>query len=121
MRRRTSFVLAVSIATAVVLLSWSPAVAGSVDPVPIPGGIQIPDGPLIHTFAPGPEDLGFQGVNIEPNTITNFEGFSALAYIAGTATDADGNSYVMQTDMRVFRGTYVAEDGSVQHGTFAFI
>jgi hypothetical protein len=60
-------------------------------------------------------------VNVEPSTITNFDGFSALAYVGGTATDADGNSYVMQTDMRVFRGTYVAEDGSIQHATFAFI
>ena len=121
MRRRTSFVLAGSIAMGVVLLAWSPAVAAPTDPVPIPGGIQIPGGPLIHVFAPGSEGMGFQGLNVEPNTITNFDGFSAMAYIGGTATDADGNSYVMQNDMRVFRGTYLAEDGSVQHATFAFI
>ena len=46
---------------------------------------------------------------------------TALAYVGGTATDADGNTYTMQTDMRVFSGTYVSADGSVLQGTFAFI
>jgi hypothetical protein len=121
MRRRTSLVLATAVAAALVLLVGSPAIAAPTDPVPIPGGIQIPDGPLIHVFAPGPEDQGFMGLNVEPNTITNFDGFSAMAYVAGTATDADGNTYTMLNDMRVFQGTYVAEDGSIQHGTFVFI
>src|SRR5688572_22486053 len=45
-------------------------------PKPIPGGIQIPDGPLIHTFLPGPEDvtlpftgLTLQGLEVEPSVI----------------------------------------------------
>jgi hypothetical protein len=97
------------------------AIAVDTAPVPIPGGIQIPEGPLIHVFAPGPVDLGFMGEDVEPNTITNFEGFSALAYVAGTATDADGNTYAMFNDMRVFQGTYVSADDSVLSGTFAFI
>ena len=83
------------------------------DPVPIPGNT--------HVFAPGPRRLRFQGLDVEPSTITNFHGFSALAYVGGTATDADGNTYTMQTDMRVFSGTYVSADGSVLQGTFAFI
>jgi hypothetical protein len=106
----------------VLLLPAGPASAVDTAPVPIPGGfVPFPGAPLIHVFAPGPVDLGLMGENVEPNTITNFDGFSALAYVAGTATDADGNSYTMATDMRVFSGTYVSADGSVLHGTFAFI
>jgi hypothetical protein len=123
-RRWLTLVAAMASALALALTAAGPATAGPVaaaptDPVPIPGGIQIPDGPFIHTFAPGPEDLGFQGIHVEPNTITNFDG--AMAYVGGTATDAEGNTYVMANDMRVFQGTYIAEDGSKQHGTFAFI
>jgi hypothetical protein len=58
---------------------------------------------------------------VEPSTITDFDGFSAMAYIVGTATDADGNTYTMINDIRVYQGTYVSEDGSVLSGTFAFI
>jgi len=121
MTRRGSLVFAALalMLGAAMLLPGSAAVANDTAPVPIPGGIDVP--PLIHVFAPGPVDLGFMGEDVEPNTITNFQGFSALAYVGGTATDSDGNSYTMQTDMRVFSGTYVSADGSVLHGTFAFI
>ena len=51
------------------------------DPVPIPGGINIP--PLIHIFAPGPVDLGFQGLDVELTGITNFQGFSAFGVSGG--------------------------------------
>jgi len=83
-------------------------------PVPIPGGINVP--PLLHLF--GPTDL-----DTEPNVITNFKGFSALAYPTGTnaARDSNGNFYDLQTDMRVFQGEYVAADGSHHRGTFVFI
>jgi hypothetical protein len=123
MRRRESFVLAALVsALGVVLLLPGSAIAVDTAPVPIPGGfVPFPGAPFIHVFAPGPVDLGLMGENVEPNTITNFQGFSALAYLIGTATDADGNSYTMATDMRVFSGTYVSADGSVLHGTFAFI
>jgi hypothetical protein len=87
------------------------------DPVPIPGGLA----PVVHIFAPGPVDLGFQGLDVELNGITNFRGFSALGYLAGTASDSNGNSYIVGTDMRVFQGEYVAADGSHHRGTFVFI
>lgn len=95
--------------------------AGSIVPLPIAGGILIP--PLIHVFAPGPIDLGFQGIDIEPNVIANFRGFSALAYPAGvgTARDSNGNTYDLETDMRVFQGEYISVDGTHQRGTFVFI
>ena len=121
MRRRFGLPLVVGLAAAMAVLLPGTTTAVDTQPQAIPGGIQIPDGPLIHVFAPGPVDLGFMGEDIEPNTITDFTGFSAMAYIAGTATDADGNSYTMVNDMRVYRGTYESADGSVLTGTFAFI
>ncbi len=100
MKLRFATVVA-SVATVVLsaglVLSASPAVAAGSDPKPIPGGfVPFPGAPFIHVFAPG-------------------------TYIVGTATDSQGNSYIMGTDMRVFSGTYVSEDGSVLHGTFGFI
>ena len=89
------------------------------EPVPIPSGLDIP--PLIHIFAPGPTDMGFQGIDVEPNAITNFRGFIAQGYPLGTATGSDGANYTLFPDMRVFQGEYVAADGSHHQGTFAFI
>jgi hypothetical protein len=93
--------------------------ASNTDVVPIPGGIDIP--PLIHIFAPGPPELGFQGLDVEPNGITNFNGFAALGYLGGTATDSNNNSYTVSTDMRLFQGEYVSADGTHHRGTFVFI
>lgn len=45
-------------------------------PVPIPGGILPP--PLIHVFAPGLLNQGFQGIDVEPSVITNLRGFTAI-------------------------------------------
>ncbi len=124
MSLRRGFGFAVgSMALAVTLFLPSAAVAAPVvEPQHIAGGIQIPEGPLIHVFAPGPKSLGFQGKDIEPSTMTDFRGFEAMAYINGTATDSEGNSYVIGfSDMRVYSGTYVGVDGQRHHGTFAFI
>ena len=89
--------------------------------------MDLPDG-LIHVFAPGPQEVtlpftGFQlqGLHVEPNTITDFEGITAVAFHVGTATGSDGTSYNLETDMRAYQGTYLAEDGSRRFGTFAFI
>jgi hypothetical protein len=97
-------------------------------PKPIPGGIQIPGGPLLHVFLPGPPDVTLpftgtqlQGLDVEPSVITDRRGFTALAYVAGTATGSDGNHYNLEADMRAMAGTYVAEDGTRQRGLFAFI
>jgi hypothetical protein len=71
---------------------------------------------VIHVFAPSDLDT-------EPTVITNFKGFSALAYPTGTnaARDNNGNFYDVSNDMRVFQGEYVAADGSHHRGTFVFI
>jgi hypothetical protein len=97
-------------------------------PKPIPGGIQLPGGPLIHVFAPGPPDVtlpftGIQlmGLDVEPSVITDYRGFTALAFHAGTAKGSDGKQYNLETDMRAMEGTYIAEDGSRQRGLFALI
>jgi hypothetical protein len=99
-----------------------------VPPKPIPGGIQIPDGPQIHVWQAGDPAVTLpftqstlMGLDHEPNTITDFRGFSALAYHAGTATGGDGASYNLETDIRAFQGTYVASDGTRRFGKFALI
>ena len=97
-------------------------------PKPIPGGNQIPGGPLLHVFLPGPEDVTLpftgaqlQGLDVEPAVITDYRGFTALAYLAGSATGSDGKQYNLEADMRAMEGTYVASDGSRQRGLFGFI
>ncbi len=93
----------------------------SSEPVPIPGGlVPFAGAPFVHVFAPGPSPP-FMGLNVEPNAITDFNGFAAMAYLGGTAQDAAGNRYDMQCDIRVYRGEYVSADGRHQHGTFGFI
>jgi hypothetical protein len=97
-------------------------------PKPIPGGIDLGSDfspPLIHIFVPGPETIilpftGFalQGLNVEPSTITDFKGVTAQAYHVGTVTGSDGITYNLETDIRVFEGEYIAENGSRHEGTF---
>ena len=97
-------------------------------PKPIPGGPEIPVTPplVVHEFLPGPPGLvlpftGFQlqGFNVEPSTITDFMGFTALAYHAGTVTGSDGVTYNLEADIRVMEGEYIGEDGRRHEGTFA--
>jgi hypothetical protein len=95
-------------------------------PKPISGGIDVP--PLIHIFVPGPETIKLpftrftlQGLDVEPSTITDFQGVTAQAYHVGTATGSDGITYNLETDVRIYEGEYVAEDGSRCQGTFAHL
>jgi hypothetical protein len=79
-------------------------------PVPIPGGDVIP--PLttnITQFTPGVPGPGvfFDGVNAEPNGITNFDGVIAMGYTLGTASDNAGKEYQVVTDVRVYQGDYI--------------
>jgi hypothetical protein len=80
------------------------------------GGIELPDGTVIHVFAPGPPDitLPFTGIqlmgrDVEPSVLTDYKGFTALAFHVGTATGSDGRQYNLETDMRAMEGTYIAE------------
>jgi len=97
-------------------------------PKPIPGGIQLPGGPLIHVFAPGPPEITLpfsgvhlQGLDVDPSVITDYSGFSAVAFHVGTATGNDGKRYNLETDIRVMDGSYVAADGSRRRGVFGFV
>jgi hypothetical protein len=97
-------------------------------PKPIPGGLTLPDGTRLHVFPPGPPDvtLPFSGVrllglDVEPSVMTDYSGFTALAFHVGTATGGDGMAYNLETDIRVMDGRYVAADGSRRSGVFGFI
>jgi hypothetical protein len=102
--------------------------ANPIPPEPIPGGIPISDTQVIHVWAPGPIEVTLpftggqlQGLDVEPTTIRDFEGFSAVAFHVGTATGSDGMRYDLETDLRAFRGTYIDRIGTRRFGTFGFI
>ena len=97
-------------------------------PKPIPGGLELPDGSVIHVWAPGPANLTLPftggvlgGEDVEPSSITDFDGFSAVAFHVGSAVGNNGVTYNLETDMRAFAGRYVGEDGHVHQGTFGFV
>jgi hypothetical protein len=97
-------------------------------PKPIPGGLQIPGGPFLHVFLPGPTSvtlpfsgLQLMGLNVEPSTITDITGSTAVAVLVGSATGSDGQQYNLEADLRFYEGTYVAEDGARHQGTFGLI
>lgn len=99
-------------------------------PKPIPGGIDSEDENVgfIHWWLPGPTDattpiLGIPGfgLDVDPSTITDFEGVSALAVVAGTVRDGDGNPYDCEFDVRAMKGRYVGVDGVERKGAFAFL
>ena len=62
-----------------------------------------------------------EGLNVEPSTITDFKGATALAYHVGKATGSDGKTYNLETDIRVMEGRYVSVEGTRRQGTFAEI
>src|SRR4051812_801721 len=99
-----------------------------VPPKPVPGGIQTPDGPQFHVWVPGDPSVPFPfsdpplaGFDVDPATITDFRGFSAVAFHAGTAVGSDGATYNLETDLRAYEGTYIAADGRRRAASFAFI
>jgi hypothetical protein len=99
-----------------------------VPPKPIPGGLDLGGGNVIHVRVPGDPSVTFpfsggqpMGFDVEPATLTDFEGFSAVAFHAGTATGSDGATYDLETDMRAYKGAYVDSAGTRRFGTFAFI
>ena len=95
-----------------------------VPPQPIPGGFL----PGIHVWVPGDPGVTLpfskttlMGFDVDPTTIFDFQGFSAVAFHAGTATGSDGKTYNLETDIRAYKGTYVASDGVRRFGKFALI
>lgn len=100
-------------------------------PEPIPGGLAIGlpvPYDLIHIFLPGPlgvtlpfSGLQLQGLDVEPTTITDFKGRTAMAYLTGTAKGSDDHRYGLEVDLRISEGEYVTADGSHERGAFAMI
>jgi hypothetical protein len=95
-------------------------------PRPIPGGIDLGDGNLIHVYD---YSQGF-----EPSTITDFRGFVGIHHLRGEGTvtsggggggiatpTATGDRLSYDTDMRFMQGTFIAKDGTEQEGTFGFV
>ena len=96
-------------------------------PSPIPGGIELAPGLVIHVFAPGDPSVTLpftgvtlQGLDVEPITATDFKGSSAVAFHVGSARGSDGKTYNLETDIRAFEGQYVV-DGVTHRGAFAFV
>src|SRR5262245_46226564 len=121
----------------IVGIGWRSAAAATVGhqsgrrvrpaPNPIPGGIELAPGDVIHVFAPGDPavtlpftGITLMGVDVEPATIADFTGSSAVAYHVGTARANDGRTYNLETDIRAFEGNYMV-DGEPRHGSFAFV
>ena len=50
-------------------------------------------------------------LDTDPSVISDFDGFSALAYPVGSAHGSDGKRYNLEGDMRVFRGMYLPLNG----------
>lgn len=103
-------------------------------PIPKPIGSAVPSNlppplpPEIHFALPGPLGattpvIGLQamGLDIDPSTIGDFDGFTAFAVLAGEARASDGELYPCEFDVRVMKGAYIAEDGSRQRAEFAFM
>ena len=97
------------------------------EPVPIPGGLRffplMTGGKTFHVFGPGagsPPDL-------EPITITDFNGFVGLAYISGMVTETNTNTGrsrrlpFLEADMRFMKGVFRDTEGRVQQGAFALV
>ena len=135
-RRRFVLTTAGSVTTGVASLAW-PSTAAAVPhspvkevppaPNPIPGGIELAPGFVIHVFGAGDPavtlpftGITLQGFDVEASTITDFNGFTALAYHAGSARASDGRTYNLETDIRAFEGEYVV-DGDTRRGSFALI
>jgi hypothetical protein len=92
-------------------LAW----AGNADPKPIPGGI-VAGGQGYHVFLPG------EGA--EPSTITDFNGAIGIMDVTGTGMGRQGGivaPFPFEVDVRFMQGKYIAVDGRLRRGTFAFI
>ena len=134
---RRRFVLTAAGTVGAASLAWPPTIGAapaaasrkrrSPVPNPIPGGLELGPGLVIHVFAPGDPSvtlpftgITLQGFDHEPCTITDFNGSTAVAYHVGTARGSDGTTYNLETDVRAFEGEYVA-DGDVHRGAFALV
>lgn len=117
------------VGTACILFISSLTLRGQVLPVPLPGGDIIQPFGLFNQFFPG-VGAGFDGLNADPHGINNSRTFVAMGYTAGTATDNNGKTYNVITDIRVYQGDYIGAvptyggggtTSAKAHGTFVEI
>src|SRR5689334_21091276 len=87
-------------------------------PAPKPILATLP-GTDFHVMGPGPTSITLplshgqlMGLDVDPNVITDFSGFAALAYPVGSVQGSDGKHYHLEGDMRIFSGTYVPARGA---------
>jgi hypothetical protein len=96
----------------------------SVAPLPIPGGLAVPNpfgGPDVHANIVGPADSTVPAHGGEPSTITDFIGSVGVARVNGTGADGAGHPLLWDVDMRFMQGVYQGVDGDLHTGTFAFV
>ena len=92
----------------------------SADPKPIPSGVS-PLGIFIHHFPAQPTATPLANLN-EPSQITDFKGFVGLNRIRGGGRGSGfANELAFQADMGFMKGIFIAEDGKLHEGVFAFI
>ena len=88
------------------------------NPVPIPIGSFG-----FHVNAPAFLDP----LDADPSTITDFQGFTGLAYVSGMVSRTDRRTRAkvdlpfLFSDMRFMEGEYRGFDGRLRRGTFGFI
>src|SRR5215468_724658 len=112
---------------------WTPSAAAedtplvcAVAPQPIPHTNATPFGTIIHVFGPGPVEGLDPNNGHDPSLITDFSGIIAQAdlNLSGTGTDlSTGESapYEFHADIRFMKGLFVAADGQIHQGAFAFL
>jgi hypothetical protein len=111
MRSRLCYLLFLLLAFSVPLRAQIDPIPNlKVQPIPLPGGDIFPPYGLYNQFFPGPPNatpFPFDPMNADPQGITNFRGVTAMGYTSGTATDNQGKTYIVITDIRVYHGEYV--------------
>ena len=110
---RRQLLLAVLVLSSLALEAQSPP--SQVLPLPIPGGDVIAPFGLFNQFFPG-VGAGFDGLNADPQGITNFRGAVAIGYTNGLATDGSGKAYQVITDIRVYQGDYIGAQATYGAG-----
>src|SRR6266567_2952175 len=90
--------------------------APTVRPLPVPVPV-----PSMSAMAIKPlKSVMVEGAGSEPSTITDFNGFIAIADIEGTGTGT-GSGLTVGADMRFMTGTFRGTDDRIHSGTFGFI
>ena len=90
--------------------------------LPIPSTLEPFPGHEIHVQVPP-----ITGVNTDPSTVWNFQGFAGIALINTEVTRSDrrtGHSETLPSTgnhMTFMQGTYVGRDGHARAGTFALV